>query len=162
LEPLDVKTAPDPIVRKLKPNPTTSLPAPKVKTKASLQAESVVRDALRKEFLMLQEIVKNTEIFVPFVFYDGTNIPGGTVKVKKGDHIWLFLERCRKVGAELGVAGTGSTGGNTGTKSKDDSRRAWARVGVDDLMCVRGEVIIPHVSDKTCRNVHSLIIFEAL
>lgn len=89
--------------------------------------------------------MRNTEILIPFVFYDGTNIPGGVVKVKKGDHIWLFLERCRKVGAELGVAGGGSGSGG-GAKSKNDSRREWARVGVDDLMCVRGEVIIPHVS----------------
>jgi protein FAM50 len=76
---------------------------------------------------------------IPFVFYDGTNIPGGKVKVKKGDHIWLFLDRCRKVGAELGVSGTGNTGGDK------NARREWARVSVDDLMLVRGDLIIPHV-----------------
>lgn len=76
---------------------------------------------------------------MPFVFYDGTNIPGGQVKVKKGDHIWLFLDRCRKVGAELGVSGTGSGGGDK------NARREWARVSVDDLMLVKGDLIIPHV-----------------
>ena len=134
------------IPRRLTVNPNSLLPAPKVLTKAVLQAEAAARDSLRKEFLIMQEAVRNTEILIPFVFYDGTNIPGGIVKVKKGDHIWLFLERCRKVGAELGVSGAGKAGSGGSTKSKNDSRREWARVGVDDLMCVRGEVIIPHVS----------------
>ena len=70
------------------------------------------------------------------MFYDGTNIPGGVVRVKKGDYIWVFLDRSRKVGAELGV----------GEKGASNSRREWARVGVDDLMLVRGSLIIPHVS----------------
>jgi protein FAM50 len=137
--------------RRLTPNPNTLLPAPKVQTKATLQAEAAARDNLRREFLALQEAVRNTEILMPFVFYDGTNIPGGVVQVKKGDHIWLFLERCRKVGAQLGVSGrgrAGSGGGNGGkgsAKSKSENRKEWARVGVDDLMCVRGEVIVPHV-----------------
>ena len=82
----------------------------------------------------MQETVKATEIIIPFVFYDGTNIPGGACKVKKGDFAWLFLDRSRKVGAELGVGG--------GEKAK--SLNEWARVGVDDLMLVRGEIIIPH------------------
>lgn len=100
--------------------------------------------------MTLQESVRNTEILIPFVFYDGTNIPGGVVKIKKGESIWLFLERCRKVGAALGVVGRGSGRGRgrarMSTRSKNDSRREWARVGVDDLLCVRGEVIVPHVS----------------
>ena len=132
------------VSRRLTPNPNSIVLAPKVLTKAALQAEAVARDSLRKEFLALQETIKATEILLPFVFYDGTNIPGGVVKVKKGDHIWLFLERCRKVGAELGVAGGAS--GSSSSKSKNDSRKEWARVGVDDLMCVRGDVIVPHVS----------------
>ena len=113
-------------------------------TKASLAAEATERERLRKEFLDVQERVKNTEIAIPFVFYDGSNIPGGIVKVKKGDHIWLILERARKIGAEQGVAGTGTSGTGMGSKNRDDSRKAWARVGVDDLMCVRGEIIVPH------------------
>jgi protein FAM50 len=139
------KSEKGPIPRRLTPNPNAVLPAPRVMTKAALQAEAVERDRLRREFLALQEAVKATEILIPFVFYDGTNIPGGTVKVKKGDHVWLFLDRCRKVGAELGVAGGGGGASNSG-KSKNDSRREWARVSIDDLMLVRGELIIPHVS----------------
>ena len=113
-------------------------------TKASLAAEASERDRLRKDFLELQEKVKASEIAIPFVFYDGSNIPGGIVKVKKGDHVWLILERARKVGAEHGVAGTGTSGTGMGSKSQEDSRRQWARVGVDDLMCVRGDIIVPH------------------
>ncbi|PGH17078.1 hypothetical protein AJ80_04951 [Polytolypa hystricis UAMH7299] len=131
--------SPKPPSRKFAPNPKISLPPPKVVTKAAMQAEAEARDALRREFLAVQDAVKATEITIPFIFYDGTNIPGGKVKVKKGDPIWLFLDRCRKVGAELGVAGAGS-----GTGRRRDNRREWARVGVDDLLCVRGEVIIPH------------------
>ncbi len=106
-------------------------------TKSALLREAQTREQLRKEFLAVQEAVKATDILIPFVFYDGTNIPGGACKVKKGDYIWLFLDRSRKVGAELGVANGGEKG---------SSRREWARVGVDDLMSVRGEIIIPHVS----------------
>ncbi|KAK7408539.1 hypothetical protein QQX98_009300 [Neonectria punicea] len=108
---------------------------PKSVTKSALRKEAAERDALRREFLALQEAVKATEIAIPFVFYDGTNIPGGTVRVKKGDYTWVFLDKSRKVGAELGVG------------EKANARREWARVGVDDLMLVRGTVIIPHHYD---------------
>ena len=119
--------------KRIGPNANLSV-APKAMTKSALLREAQTREQLRKEFLSMQETVKATEIIIPFVFYDGTNIPGGACKVKKGDYVWLFLDRSRKVGAELGVGG--------GEKAK--SRNEWARVGVDDLMLVRGEVIIPH------------------
>lgn len=107
---------------------------PKALTKSALLREAQTRETLRKEFLALQEAVKATEICIPFVFYDGTNIPGGACRVKKGDFVWVFLDKSRKVGAELGVG------------EKANARREWARVGVDDLMLVRGNIIIPHVS----------------
>ncbi|EFE30392.1 uncharacterized protein ARB_02764 [Trichophyton benhamiae CBS 112371] len=125
--------------RRLAPNPHLTLPRPKLVTKSALEAESKARDALRREFLALQEVVKATEIVIPFIFYDGTNIPAGQVTVKKGDPVWLFLDRCRKVGAKLGLAGAGGA-----ARGRKDHRREWARVGVDDLMLVRGGVIIPH------------------
>ncbi|KAH6676330.1 XAP5, circadian clock regulator-domain-containing protein [Halenospora varia] len=108
---------------------------PKALTKSALLREAQTRESLRKEFLALQEAVKGTEINIPFVFYDGTNIPGGVVKVKKGDFVTSFLDRSRKVGAELGVG------------EKVNSRREWARIGVDDLMLVRGSIIVPHHYD---------------
>ncbi|KAL2142900.1 hypothetical protein VTI28DRAFT_608 [Corynascus sepedonium] len=107
---------------------------PRARTKAALRREAAEREALRKEFLMLQAAVKATEIAIPFVFYDGTNIPGGIVRVKKGDFVWLFLDKSRKVGAQLGV----------GADKSVNARRDWARVSVDDLLLVRGTMIIPH------------------
>ncbi|OJJ88303.1 FAM50/XAP5 family protein [Aspergillus glaucus CBS 516.65] len=123
--------------RRIAPNPNAP-PPPKAMTKAALEAEAQTRDALRKEFLAMQEAVKHTEILIPFIFYDGTNIPAGSVRVKKGDPVWLFLDRCRKVGAELGVGGKGAW------KGAAKGRREWARVSVDDLMLVKGEIIVPH------------------
>jgi len=128
----------------IKPNPNAlNLPAPKALTKASLAVEAAERERLRAEFVQGQEQVRNSEIAIPFVFYDGSNIPGGTLKVKKGEHIWLFLERCRKLGAEMGVSSEGSVEGG-GSKQRVEGKKSWARIGVDDLLLVRGDTIIPH------------------
>ncbi|POR36354.1 XAP5 domain containing protein [Tolypocladium paradoxum] len=108
---------------------------PKAATKSALRKEAAEREALRRDFVRVQEAVKATEIAIPFVFYDGANTPGGTVRMKKGDFVWVFLDKSRKVGAELGVG------------DQANSRRAWARVGVDDLMLVRDAVILPHHYD---------------
>lgn len=121
-----------PIKKKLSASTGVGL-KPRVMTKSALQREAQQADLARQEFLRMRESVKATEVAVPFVFYDGTNVPGGICRVKKGDPIWLFLDKARKVGAELGVGG-------------DNSRRNWARVSVDDLMLVRGELVLPHVS----------------
>ncbi|KAL8782305.1 MAG: hypothetical protein Q9213_005499 [Squamulea squamosa] len=133
-----VNSEPAETKKRLGPNTKITF-TPKAMTKSALLREAQTREQLRKEFLAVQEAVKATDIVIPFVFYDGTNIPGGACKVKKGDYIWLFLDRSRKVGAELGV-------GNAGEKGSGN-RREWARVGVDDLMLVRGEIIIPHHYD---------------
>ncbi|KAI0508714.1 XAP5-domain-containing protein [Xylaria bambusicola] len=119
---------------KFKVNSSVSV-VPRAVTKSALRREAAERDLLRREFLQRQERVKAAEIAIPFVFYDGSNIPGGTVRVKKGDFVWQFLDKSRKVGADLGVG------------EKANARREWARVGVDDLMMVRGNVIIPHHYD---------------
>ena len=108
---------------------------PRVMTKSALQREAQQTEQARQEFVAMRDSVKATEIVIPFVFYDGTNTPGGLCRVTKGDHIWLFLDKARKLGAQL------SAGGG------DKSRRDWARVSVDDLMLVRNEVILPPVSD---------------
>ncbi|RYP10831.1 hypothetical protein DL765_007981 [Monosporascus sp. GIB2] len=122
------------IKAKFKANSSLSV-VPRSLTKSALRREAAERELLRREFLARQEAVKATEIAIPFVFYDGTNIPGGTVRVKKGDYVWVFLDKSRKMGADLGVG------------DKANSLREWARVGVDDLMLVRGNVIIPHHYD---------------
>lgn len=141
--------------RKRKVNPKLRAPPPKVLTKNTLLREAQERETLRREFLVLQEKIKNEEISIPFVFYDGmfcsltpplypadkslinhtgTNVAppdGGGVQVKKGEAVWLFLERARRM----------------------SGRREWLRVSVDDLLLVRGEVIIPHVC-------HGLYLFR--
>ncbi|KZF19315.1 XAP5-domain-containing protein [Xylona heveae TC161] len=122
--------------KRLGPNANVTV-APKAMTKSALLREAQTREQLRKEFLVMQEAVKATEILMPFTFYDGTHIPGGVCKVRKGDHVWLFLDKARKVGAELAVGGGGEKA----------NRREWARVGVDDLMLVKGDLIIPHHYD---------------
>ncbi|KAI0403793.1 XAP5-domain-containing protein [Xylaria palmicola] len=119
---------------KVKVNSNVAI-VPRPITKSALRREAAERETLRREFLARQERVKATEIAIPFVFYDGSNIPGGTVRVKKGDFVWQFLDRSRKLGADLGVG------------DKANARREWARVGVDDLLMVRGNVIIPHHYD---------------
>ncbi|ATY66575.1 XAP5 domain-containing [Cordyceps militaris] len=119
---------------KFKANASVGL-IPKSLTKSALRKEAAEREALRREFLTLQEAVKGTEFAIPFVFYDGANTPGGIVRMKKGDFVWVFLDKSRKVGAELGVG------------EQANATRAWARVGVDDLMIVRGTVIVPHHYD---------------
>ena len=128
------------IKKRLKPNNTISF-QPKIQTKSALLREAQLKDALRKEYQHMQEAVRQTEFCLPFVFFDGRNAPGGTCRMKKGDFIWLFLEKARKVGA-----GIASTGGGAGRPGGGGSMKDWARIGVDDLMVVRGELIIPHVS----------------
>lgn len=121
--------------RGLRPNATIAH-QPKALTKSALLKEAQLKETLRKEYTQIQEAVKATEFVLPFVFYDGKNAPGGMCRMKKGDHIWLFLERARKVGAD----------------KADKSRRDWARISVDDLMLVKGDIIIPQVSApfETC------------
>jgi len=116
--------------RGLRPNATVAH-QPKALTKSALLKEAQMKEALRKEYIQLQEAVKATEFVLPFVFYDGKNAPGGMCRMKKGDRIWLFLERARKVGAD----------------KADKSRRDWARISVDDLMLVKGDIIIPQHYD---------------
>ncbi|KAF1936546.1 hypothetical protein EJ02DRAFT_470352 [Clathrospora elynae] len=121
------------VKKKLGANASIGL-KPRVMTKTALQREAHQAELARQDFVVMRDAVKATEVVVPFVFYDGTNIPGGRCRIKKGEQVWLFLDKARKVGAELGVGG-------------DKSRRDWARVSVDDLMLVRGEVILPHHYD---------------
>jgi len=122
----------EPVRKKMAANTGVGFVA-KSMTKNSLLKEAQIKEQLRKEFLAIQERVKVTEFLLPFVFYDGTDTPGGVCRMKKGDQVWLFLDRARKVGAEL-------------SSNAGKSMRQWARVNVDDLMLVRGDLIIPNVS----------------
>ena len=120
-----------------RPRPNTGTrPAPKNMTKSALTREARMKEELRKEYLAVQEIVKATEVMMPFVFYEGVNKSGGVIKMKKGEQISLFLERARKAGIR--------SGHNNGEK-RDNTRKGWARMSTDELMLVRGDMIIPHV-----------------
>jgi len=57
-------------VKKRKVNPKLGLPAPKLLTKNTL-LRAQERETLRREFLALQEGIKNEKISIPFIFYDG-------------------------------------------------------------------------------------------
>lgn len=124
---------------KFAPNASVSI-VPKPLTKRTLLQESQEREALRKEYLALQDRVKSAEFAIPFVFFDGGNLPGGTCRVTKGDYIWKFLDGSRKVGAEVGAYEDAK---ERNAVSAARARREWAKVGVDDLMMVRGEIIMP-------------------
>jgi len=65
------KSAEEDEVKKRKVNPKLGLPAPKVLTKNTLLREAHERETLKREFLALQDKIKNEEISIPFVFYDG-------------------------------------------------------------------------------------------
>ncbi|KAK3651544.1 hypothetical protein LTR56_005686 [Elasticomyces elasticus] len=119
--------------KRLKPNTSVAF-QPKALTKAAILRDNQLKEQLRKEYTQLQEAVKQTEFMLPFTFFDGKSSSGGSCRMRKGDPIWLFLERARKVGADM--AGRG-----------DRSKKDWARIGVDDLMLVRGDLIVPHHYD---------------
>lgn len=123
-----------PIKKRLAANTNVGFQA-KSMSKAAMLRDAQTKEQLRKDFLAMQESVKATDFVLPFVFYAGKDISGGVCRMKKGDLVWLFLDRARKVGAEV--------------SSSDRSKREWARVSVDDLMLVRGDIIVPHVRTTT-------------
>ena len=123
----------------LKPNAAVAF-QPKAMTKSALLRDAQLKESLRKEYLQMQDAVKATEFILPFTFFDGKITAGGTCRMKKGDFVWLFLDRARKVGAE--------SAGRDGPGGSGAGRKDWARIGVDDLMLVRGDIVVPHVSHR--------------
>lgn len=137
----DESSEPATIVKKrFKPSSSVAVQA-KAQTKSALAKEALLKETLRKQYLATNEAVRSTEFILPFVFFEAKDMAGGKVRLKKSDFVWLFLERARKVGIELGERGDGPMG-------LGGRRREWARIGVDDLMLVVGEMMVPHVS--TC------------
>lgn len=137
------------IKKRLKPNSAVAVQA-KAQTKASLAREASLKETLRKQYLLTNEAVRATEFALPFVFFEAKEMAGGKVRLKKGDFVWLFLERARKVGIELGERGEGPAG--LGAR-----RREWARIGVDDMMVVVGDMMVPHVSVDI--DGHDLLVY---
>lgn len=126
------------VKKRFKPSSSVAVQA-KAQTKSALAKEALLKESLRKQYLATNEAVRSTEFVLPFVFFEAKDMAGGKVRLKKGDFVWLFLERARKVGIELGERGDGPMG-------LGGRRREWARIGVDDLMVVVGEMMVPHVS----------------
>ncbi|KAF2152524.1 hypothetical protein K461DRAFT_294181 [Myriangium duriaei CBS 260.36] len=112
---------------RLAANATVSFLA-KSQTKSALAREAAVKDSLRREFVAEQARVRATPFVLPFVFFDGADAVGGKCRVTKGEQVWRFLERARKVGAESGGRGL----------------KVWGRVSVDDLMLVVDDVVLAH------------------
>jgi protein FAM50 len=137
------------IKKRLKPSSSVAVQA-KAQTKSALAREALLKEAFRKQYLATNEAVRNTEFVLPFVFFEAKALSGGKVRLKKGDFLWLFLERARKIGIELGEVGEGPAG-------VGGRRREWARIGVDDLMVVVGEMMVPHVSVFRSEDVETII-----
>ncbi|KAK9238862.1 XAP5, circadian clock regulator-domain-containing protein [Lipomyces kononenkoae] len=80
------------------------------------------QEDLENEFLRRQEQVREEKVDLQFCYFDGTYIPG-KVTVKKGDQIWVMLDRTRK------------------------GKKEFHRGTVDDIMFVKDNIIIPHHYD---------------
>lgn len=79
------------------------------------------REDLRRQWLKDQETLKNEDVEITYSYWDGAG-HRRVVKCKKGDDIAVFLEKCRQQFPEL-----------RGTS-------------VDNLMYIKEDLIIPHVS----------------
>ncbi|KAF8637409.1 hypothetical protein AX17_002904 [Amanita inopinata Kibby_2008] len=102
---------------KLKKNPnvdTSFLP-----DREREEAERRERERLRLEWLEKQEQTKKEDIEITYSYWDGTGHRKSVI-CKKGDNIANFLEKCRQQFPEL------------------------RGVGVDNLMYVKEDLIIPH------------------
>ncbi|KAK9354691.1 XAP5, circadian clock regulator-domain-containing protein [Lipomyces doorenjongii] len=91
-------------------------------TKETEEWERQQREELRKEFLRRQEEIKEEKAHLQFCYFDGTYVPG-KVTIKKGDQIWVMLDRTRK------------------------RKKEFHRGTVDDIIFVKDNIIIPHHYD---------------
>ncbi|KAK4702847.1 protein FAM50, partial [Phenoliferia sp. Uapishka_3] len=83
------------------------------------EAERKERDALRTQWLQMQEDMKKEDIEITYSYWDG-NGHRKVVTCTKGDTIAMFLEKCRQQFPEL------------------------RSVSVDNLMYIKEDLIIPH------------------
>ncbi|KAK7467258.1 hypothetical protein VKT23_004315 [Stygiomarasmius scandens] len=83
------------------------------------EAERKERERLRQEWLKKQEDMKQDDIEITYSYWDGSG-HRKSVTCKKGDSISTFLEKCRQQFPEI------------------------RGVGVDNLMYVKEDLIIPH------------------
>ncbi|XP_072176074.1 protein FAM50A-B-like isoform X2 [Diadema setosum] len=88
------------------------------------EEESKMREALRQEWREKQEKIKNEEIDITYSYWDGSG-HRKNVKMKKGDTIQRFLQRCLE-----------------GLKKDFHELKA---VSVEQMMYIKEDLIIPHV-----------------
>uniref|UniRef100_A0A3P9I7L6 Family with sequence similarity 50 member A n=1 Tax=Oryzias latipes TaxID=8090 RepID=A0A3P9I7L6_ORYLA len=98
------------------------------------EEENRLREELRQEWELKQEKIKNEEIEITFSYWDGSG-HRKTVKMKKGNTIQNFLQKALEV------------------LRKDFSELRSA--GVEQLMYIKEDLIIPHVSDSPSSCVSS-------
>lgn len=82
------------------------------------EAQAKEREVLRQQWIKKQEALREESVEIPFVYFDGISTPGN-VTVKKGETIATFLDRARRFRPQLKFRST------------------------DDLLLVRGDIIIP-------------------
>ncbi|XP_071496351.1 protein FAM50A-like [Diadema antillarum] len=87
------------------------------------EEESKMREALRQEWREKQEKIKNEEIDITYSYWDGSG-HRKNVKMKKGDTIQRFLQRCLE-----------------GLKKDFHELKA---VSVEQMMYIKEDLIIPH------------------
>ncbi|XP_014286587.1 protein FAM50 homolog [Halyomorpha halys] len=116
-EEIDIK----PIVKKIKKNPevdTSFLP-----DREREEQETRLREELRQEWVAKQSTLKEEDIDITFSYWDGSG-HRKTVRMKKGNSIYQFLQRCLEV-----------------------LRREFSElktVTADQLMYVKEDLILPH------------------
>uniref|UniRef100_A0A8C3HV84 Family with sequence similarity 50 member B n=1 Tax=Chrysemys picta bellii TaxID=8478 RepID=A0A8C3HV84_CHRPI len=92
------------------------------------EEENRLREELRQEWEAKQEKIKSEEIEITFSYWDGSG-HRRTVKMKKGNTMQQFLQKALEI------------------LRKDFSELRWGpAAGVEQLMYIKEDLIIPHVS----------------
>ncbi|KAI0780991.1 XAP5, circadian clock regulator-domain-containing protein [Trametes elegans] len=116
---LNGETDREPPVKKAKSRKNPEVDTSFLPDREREEAERREREALRQEWLRKQEELKNEEVEITYSYWDGSG-HRKSVTCKKGDSISTFLEKCRQQFPEL------------------------RGIGVDNLMYIKEDLIIPH------------------
>ncbi|ANB13951.1 hypothetical protein AWJ20_4904 [Sugiyamaella lignohabitans] len=106
-------------VSKLKRDPT--IDTSNLKTKKQILKDRELLNKEKNSEAQKHAIIREQVVNFPFVYYDGSET-ASFVEIKKGDPVWMILEKTRK------------------------GFKKFHRGTVDDIMLVKHNVIIPHVS----------------
>jgi protein FAM50 len=117
----DVEKETERTVKRVKGKRDPTIDTSELKTKKEQEQEQRLKEQTQLELLAQHAKAKSEIIDFPFVYYDGSSTPS-KVTVKKGDPIWVILDKTRK------------------------GRKQFHRGTVDDILLVKNNIIIPHVS----------------